>query len=59
MVQYKVTLEIKTTWWEKLLRWFKLYPKLTTFELVFGGDYYKIGEILSVGENEIKILEKL
>lgn len=59
MIRYKVTTEINTPLWKKALRWLRLCPKMETFEILFGGDYYSVGEILSGGNNKIKIIEKL
>lgn len=59
MDKYKVTIEIKTPIWKKILRWFRIMPKMETFELLLGGDYYNVGELLSSGDNDIKIIEKL
>lgn len=58
MNRYVITPEIKTAWWEKFLRFLRLYPKLSTYEIVFGGDYYEVGEILSVGLQKVKIVKK-
>lgn len=58
MHRYKVTQEISTPWWKKALRFLRLYPKLKTFEIVFGGDYYEVGEILFGGKESVKVIEK-
>lgn len=58
MNKYLITREIDTPWWKKLLRFLRLYPKLQTFEIVFGGDYYEVGEILFGGKEKVKIIKK-
>lgn len=59
MARYKVTTELKTPLWKRVLRWFRLYSKMKTFEILFEGDYYSVGEVLFGGDNQIKIIEKL
>lgn len=56
--RYIVTTEINTSWWEKFLRFFKLFPKLPTFQVVFCEDYYETGHILFVGERKVKVIKK-
>ena len=47
MTTYLVTLELKTTWWKKLLRFFKLIKKRTDFSLTLSTDCFKKGDILT------------
>jgi hypothetical protein len=58
-MRYKVTTELKTPWWLKLLRWFRLKPKRDEFDLLLGYDGFNKGDVLSNGFNgEMLILSK-
>lgn len=61
MSRYKVTTEIKTPVWKKILRWFRIVPKLKTFELIFTDPFggFDEGVILLSRRGEVKIIEKL
>jgi hypothetical protein len=59
-MRYKVTLEIKTPWWLKLLRFFRIKEKRTDFELELNNPYLIADDILFAGEGgSLKIVEKL
>jgi len=62
MARYKVTTELKTPLWKKLLRWMRMYPKMETFELIFHDawvDSFTKNHILVSNGAEIKIIKKL
>lgn len=59
-MRYKVTLEIKTPWWLKLFRFFRIKEKRTDFELELNNPYLTTNDILFAGEGgSLKIIEKL
>jgi len=58
MVRYKVTTEIKTALWKKILRWFKIIPKLPVFTLILNADF-RVGHVLYGGQGKVKILKVL
>ena len=58
-MKYKVTTELKTPWWLRLLRFFHIKPKRKEFELLIGYEGFNRGDVLSSGfRQEILILEK-
>lgn len=57
MIRYKVTTELKTVWWLKVLRFFRIKNKREEFELCFQHVGYEEGDILTTTNNsKIKIL---
>ena len=61
MAKYKVTTEIKTSLWKRILRTLNIIPGLPTFTLVLNEDFdefYK-GQVIFGGKGKIKIVEKL
>lgn len=59
MTTYKVTTELKTYWWWKVLRFFRLKNKREEFEMIFDANWFNKGEILSYEIlGSIKILNK-
>ena len=57
MTTYKVTTELKTLWWLKLLRFFRIKKKREEFELCFQYGVFEKGDIVLTSYNEkIKIL---
>ncbi len=58
MITYKVTTELKTPWWLKLLRFFRIKNKREEFELQFDADWLRVGDILDNGSIDIKITDK-
>lgn len=57
MTIYKVTTELKTTWWLKALRFCRVKKKRTEFEIFLNHNGFKIGDIIQ-GTTYLKILEK-
>lgn len=56
---YKVTTELRTPWWKKLLRFLRIIKKREEFLLTFYGDYFKAREILDSGmKSYVKIVSK-
>lgn len=51
MIAYKVTTELKTSWWVRLLRFFRIKSKRTEFELSFEKLWFKEGDILDCGKS--------
>ena len=51
MITYKVTTELKTSWWLRLLRFFRIKGKRTEFELSFKKLWFKEGDILDCGKS--------
>jgi hypothetical protein len=49
LVQYKVTTELKTSLWLKLLRFFGKKEKREEFIIAFSKDWYDKGEIINIG----------
>ena len=58
MILYKVTTELKTTWWIKVLRFFHVKRKRLEFEIYLNYDGYNIGELLYSSVEKYKILDK-
>lgn len=56
MTTYKVTTELKTPWWLKLLRFFRIKKKREEFEISFKKDWFRIGDIIDNGSVDIKII---
>ena len=46
MTTYTVTTELKTSWWVKLLRYFRLKNKRKEFKVTLGFDGYWYGDII-------------
>lgn len=61
IVRYKVTTELKTPIWKKLLRWMRLYSKMETFELQLSAwaDSFEKGHVLVTIGGKIKIIKKI
>ena len=61
MARYKVTTELKTPLWKKVLRWMRIYPKMETFELQTNYDIFKPTEVIKAGwqNKTVKIIKKL
>ena len=60
MTTYLVTTELKTPWWLKLLRYFRLKKNRESFEIVLNWGKYNINDIIvatSRGE-DLKVLAK-
>lgn len=55
---YIVTLELKTSFLTKLLRFFRLKPKKETFRLTMFDDVFKKGDVLNFNENEKVLILK-
>jgi hypothetical protein len=58
MIIYKVTTELKTPWWVKVLRFFRVKKGRTEFEICLNYDGYNIGELLLSSAGQYKILGK-
>ncbi len=59
MTAYKVTTELKTTWWLKVLRFCRIKKKRTEFEIFLNYNGYKIGDMIHSGiGGKLKILDK-
>jgi hypothetical protein len=56
MATYLVTTELKTPWWLKLLRFFRIKDKRQEFEIIFKKDWFRIGDIIDNGRCDIKIV---
>ena len=57
MTIYKVTTELKTTWWLKVLRFCRVKKNRTEFEIFLNYNGYKVGDVIYSTTN-LKILEK-
>ena len=58
-MKYKITTELKTPWWLKLLRFLRLKERRQEFDLILGYDGFNKGDVLSNGfHQEMLILEK-
>lgn len=58
-MRYKVTTELKTPWWLKLLRFLRLKERRQEFDLILGYDGFNNGDVLSNGfHQKMLILEK-
>ena len=57
MKTYRVTTELKTSWWLKLLRFFRIKYKRTDFYLIFEKNWFKEGEIINTGNCYVKIIK--
>jgi hypothetical protein len=59
MILYKVTTELKTSWWMKILRFLRVKKERTEFEICLNYGGYNIGDMLHSGiSGKLKILEK-
>ena len=59
MTTYLVTTELKTSWWAKLLRYFRLKKNRKEFYLTFVSTPYEKGDILDTGNCKIKIIKQV
>jgi hypothetical protein len=53
MVTYKVTTELRTAWWLKVLRFFKIRKPRQEFSITLCKDIYKKGDILNPTNKEL------
>lgn len=53
MVEYRVTMELKTSWWLKILRFFRIKNKREEFTICFPECYFQKGDILTCGNNTV------
>lgn len=58
MTIYKVTTELKTTWWLRLLRFLRIKGRRVEFEIFLNTNGYLIGETLHTNSSKFKILSK-
>ena len=60
MTTYLVTTELKTSWWVKLLRYFRLKKNRESFEIVLNWDRYNINDIIIATSRgkDLKVLAK-
>lgn len=54
MTLYKVTTELKTTWWMKALRFCRIKSKRTELEIYLNYNGYEVGDMI----HKLKILDK-
>lgn len=54
MTIYKVTTELKTTWWLKVLRFCRIKSKRKVFQMYLNYNGYEVGDMI----DSLKILEK-
>jgi hypothetical protein len=62
MNNYLVTLELKTSWWKKILRFFKIIKQREEFKITLYTNCFKKGDILKEGVgggNRLLILKKM
>lgn len=50
MIVYKVTTELKTTWWMKAFRFCRIKGKRIEFEMYLTYPYYNIGDTMKEGK---------
>ena len=60
MTEYTVTTEVKTSWWLKILRFFRIKNKRECFTILLTYDGYNINDIiLSTSKGvDLKVLNK-
>jgi len=58
MTTYLVTTELKTPWWLKVLRFFRIKNKREEFEISFDKDWFRVNDVLNHGECDIKIISR-
>ena len=60
MTEYTVTTEVKTSWWLKILRFFRIKNKRESFTILLTYDGYNINDIiLSTSKGvDLKVLNK-
>lgn len=59
MTVYKVTTELKNTWWPKVLRFCRIKKKRKEFEIYLNYNGYEVGDMIHSGiGGKLKILEK-
>ena len=56
MTTYRATLELKTPFWWKVLRFFRLKAKREEFGMTFKKDWFRTGDIVNNGYCDIKII---
>ena len=59
MTTYLVTTELKTPWWLKLLRFFRIKSKRQEFYITFVTTPYEPNEIIDTGNSKIKIIKQM
>lgn len=57
MVIYKVTTELRTPWWLKILRFFRLKNKREEFEVQFEKDWWQKGDIIRTNNCNALVLD--
>ena len=56
-VEYTVTSELETSWWLKLLRFFRIKNKREDFTILLKYNGYKINDII-LSTSKVKVLNK-
>ncbi len=56
MTTYLATAELKTSFWLKLLRFFRIKSKREDFEITFDKPWFRIGDMIDSGSIDIKIV---
>ena len=60
MTTYRVTTELKTPWWLKLLRFFRIKDKRTEFYITFDRTFYEAGDIVEPKTGiKLKIIKQI
>jgi len=57
MTTYLVTTELKTPWWLKLLRFFRIKNKREEFKMMFDYDRYKENHIFCIYKQDLKVIK--
>lgn len=60
MTEYKVTTELATSRWKKILRWFRIIKSREEFKIVLVYSHFNVGDVLDTGGkgSYAKILSK-
>ena len=58
MTTYTVTTELKTSWWLKLLRFFRIKSKRADFNITLNYNFFEKDDILNSGNYSMKIVKK-
>lgn len=52
MTTCRITSELKTPWWKKFLRFFRIIKKRETSCITLHGEYFKVGDIFHTSPGE-------
>ena len=54
-IKYTVSFELKTVWWKRVLRFFRLIPPRLEFTIDVRYDLFNVGDVMCL-ENNLEVL---